>query len=74
MQYALRDLLLLKKSENLPLCFFEDAEEALELSTRFTSRSLLALYDAAERAKKDLEANANVKLTLTNMMLSAGLI
>ena len=74
LQYALRDLLLLKKSENLPLCFFEDAEEALELSTRFTSKSLLALYDAAERAKKDLEANANVKLTLTNMMLSAGLI
>ena len=74
LQYALRDLLLLKKSENLPLCFFEDAEEALELSTRFTSRSLLALYDAAERAKKDLETNANVKLALTNMMLSAGLI
>ena len=74
LQYALRDLLLLKKSENLPLCFFEDAEEALELSTRFTSKSLLALYDAAERAKKDLETNANVKLTLTNMMLSAGLI
>lgn len=74
LQYALRDLLLLKKSENLPLCFFEDAEEALELSTRFNSRSLLALYDAAERAKKDLETNANVKLALTNMMLSAGLI
>ena len=74
LQYALRDLILLKKSEDLPLCFFEDAEEALELSTRFTSKSLLALYDAAARAKKDLESNANVKLALTNMMLSAGLI
>ena len=74
LQYAIRDLLLLKKSEDAPLCFFEDSEEALELSTRFTSKSLLSLYDAAERAKKDLETNANVKLTLTNMMMSAGLM
>ena len=74
LQYAIRDLLLLKKNENLSLCFFEDSEEALELSTRFTSRALLSLYDAAERAKKDLEFNANVKLALTNMMERAGLI
>lgn len=74
LQHALRDLLLLKKSENAPLCFYEDAEEALELSTRFTSHALLSLYDAASRAKDDLEENSNVRLTLTYMMQRAGLI
>ncbi len=74
LQHALRDLLLLKKSENAPLCFYEDAEEALELSTRFTSHALLSLYDAASRAKDDLEENSNVRLTLTFMMQRAGLI
>lgn len=74
LQFAIRDLLLLKKADNAPLCFYEDADEALELSTRYTSQSLLKLYDAAEIAKRDLEANANVKLTLTNMILNAGLL
>lgn len=74
LQFALRDLLLLKKSDSAPLCFYEDAEEALELSTRFTSRSLLKLYNAAETAKRDLQANANVKLALTSMLISAGLL
>ncbi len=72
LQHALRDLLLLKKSENAPLCFYEDAEEALELSTRFTSHALLSLYDAASRAKDDLDENSNVRLTLTFMMQRAG--
>ena len=74
LQFAVRDLLLLKKTDNAPLCFYEDAEEALELSTRYTSRSLLMLYDASETAKRDLLANANVKLALTNMILNAGLL
>ena len=74
LQFALRDLLLLKKTDNAPLCFYEDAEEATELSTRYTSLSLLKLYDAAETAKRDLQANANVKLALTNMLLNAGLL
>ena len=74
LQHALRDLLLLKKSENAPLCFYEDTEEALELSTRFTSHSLLSLYDAASRAQDDLDENSNIRLTLTYMMQKAGLI
>ena len=74
LQFAVRDLLLLKKTDNAPLCFYEDADEALELSTRYTSQSLLKLYDAAEIAKRDLLSNANVKLALTNMILNAGLL
>lgn len=74
LQSALRDLLLLKKCETAPLCFFERRDDAIELSTNFTAHTLLSLYDASLVAVDDLEANANVRLTLMNMMQSAGLI
>jgi len=74
LQSALRDLLLLKKCETAPLCFFERRDDAIELSTNFTAQTLLSLYDASLVAVDDLEANANVRLTLMNMMQSAGLI
>ncbi len=73
-QYALRDLILLKKTDSAVLCFFPDREEAQELSTRYTSASLNALYDALCSATDELDANANVKLTLLNMAQKAGLI
>ncbi len=74
LQSALRDLLLLKKCETAPLCFFERRDDAIELSTNFTAHTLLSLYDASLIAMDDLEANANVRLTLMNMLQSAGLI
>ncbi|MBQ3013335.1 MAG: hypothetical protein IJD74_07335 [Clostridia bacterium] len=74
LQSALRDLLLLKKCETAPLCFFERRDDAIELSTNFTAHTLLSLYDASLVAMDDLEANANVRLTLMNMLQSAGLI
>ncbi|MBE6646909.1 MAG: hypothetical protein E7611_04605 [Ruminococcaceae bacterium] len=73
-EYAIRDLIVLKKAENAHLCFYLDKEEAQELSTRFTSVSLMSIYDAISDAILDLEANANVKLTVLNMMQKAGLI
>ncbi len=74
LRIALRDLVLLKKNENVALCFFSDREEALELSDRFTTKNLFSIYDAASNALDDLSSNANVRLTLMNMMLNAGLI
>ena len=74
LQYAIRDLLLLKKCEASPLCFFERRDDAIELSTHFTAQGLLSLYDASAVAMDDLEANSNVRLTLMNMMQRAGLI
>ncbi len=73
-QYALRDLILLKKTDSAPLYFYEDREAAQELSTRFTSASLMSLYDALCRAIDELERNSNVKLTLLGMAQNAGLI
>jgi DNA polymerase-3 subunit delta' len=74
LQFALRDLVLLKKSDDAPLCFFSDREAALELSTRYTASSLLALYDSTLTASEDLAQNSNVKLTLMNMLRKASLI
>lgn len=71
---AIRDLILLKKSEKVSLCFYTDKESAQEMATRFTSRSLISLYDAISDAVAELEANSNVRLTILNMMQKAGLI
>lgn len=73
-QYAARDLMLLKKTDSARLCFFPDREEAEELSTRYTSASLMLLYDALRVACDELDANSNVRLTLLNMAERAGLI
>ena len=72
LQYALRDLLLLKKSDNAPICFFENRDDASELATHFTAKGLFAIYDASLTAIDDLEAGANVQLALMNFMVSAG--
>ena len=73
-EYAIRDLILLKKSECVSLCFYTDKESAQEISTRFTSKSLISLYDAISEAIAELEANSNIRLTVLNMMQRAGLI
>ncbi len=74
MQYAIRDLLLLKRTDSPSLCFFPFRERAQELSTHYTSASLSSLYDALTSACEELEANSNVRVTLLNMLIKAGLI
>ena len=74
LQEAVRDLILLKKSDDVRLCFFEDRESASELATRFTAASLFALYDASVTARVELDAGSNVRLSLMNMMQRAKLI
>lgn len=73
-QYATRDLIVLKKSDNAPMLFYTDRDAAQELSTRYSSYSLMKFYDALSAAVVDLEANANVRLTLMNMIEASGLI
>lgn len=71
---ALRDLVLLKKSEEAPLCFFTDREEALTLSCRFPTRTLLRLCGAIDTAMDRLRANGNVRLILTTLGTQSGLL
>ncbi len=66
---ALRDLAVLKKSEDAPLCFYHDREEALALSDSLTLSSLLSLISACDDAKASVLHNANIKLTITNLVM-----
>lgn len=72
--YCLRDLVLCKQTENAPLCFFADREEAASLSYSFTTPELLRLCDCICKATAQLRGNANVRLTLTEMAVHAGLL
>ncbi len=74
LEVALRDLIMLKKSDDAHLCFFESRDEASELATHYSLSSLFALYDASSDARAALEANANARLTLIHMMQAAGII
>ena len=66
---CLRDLLLYKQTEQAPLCFFSDREEALRLSYRFSSPELLRICEAVEEALDRLRQNANVRLTVTALVI-----
>ncbi len=74
LQSALRDLILLKKSEEVVLGFFEDRERASDLANSFTSPALFSLYDATAVAIGDLERNANVRLSLMTLIDSADIL
>ncbi len=68
---AVRDLLLLRHGEEVALKYYTDRAAAEALAGRFTTRSLLSLYEAIGRAAEALEGNANLHLTL--MQLAAGI-
>lgn len=72
--YCLRDLMLLKQTENAPLCFFADREEALHLAYDFTTPELLSLCKKIEESIASLQMNANVRLTLTTLAVNTGLL
>jgi hypothetical protein len=71
---CLRDLLLCKQTENAPLCFFSDREEAASLAYAFTTPALLTLCDSVSDATDRLRANANVRLTVTAMAQNCNLL
>ena len=67
---CLRDLILLKKSDNVDLCFFADREKALELSSSLAEKKLLSIFEAISNSQALLSNNANVSLTLTDLLAS----
>ena len=71
---CLRDLLLCKQTENAPLCFFADREEASALAYSFTTPALLALCDHVSTCIDRLRINANVRLALTSLAADCGLL
>ncbi len=73
-ELAARDLLIVKKSENAPLCFFTSEDEAAELSFKFNSGALMELLGNIFEAKERLRANSNVRLTLFELAIKCGLL
>lgn len=71
---ALRDLILLKKSETVSLCFFVDRNEAIDLCDRVSLPFLYHFYEAVQRAIDAGVRNANVRLSLMRMLTDAHLI
>ncbi len=64
---AVRDLLLLRRSETVSLKYYTDRDTAEALAERFTTRYLLSLYESLTEAAASLEANANLPLTLMQL-------
>lgn len=71
---ALRDLIILKKSENAELLFFSDREKAIELCDRSTLSFLFKSMEAVETANHENLTYANIKLLTTKLTTSVGLI
>lgn len=65
---ALRDLVLLTRTERAPLLFFTDSDRALDLTDRLTAGKLLSYLPAVEEAAEALFANANTTITMTNLL------
>ena len=70
---ALRDLLLLQKSELTSLRYYTDRDEASQLADAMSPKALLALYDAVDEAQINLSRNGSVKLITTQLLIDAGL-
>lgn len=71
---AIRDLILLKKSDSAPLSFFADRNEAIELCDRVSLPFLFRLGECVTQALDDNARNANVRLALTRLASSADII
>jgi DNA polymerase-3 subunit delta' len=71
---ALRDLILLKKSEDAPLAFYCDRNEAIELCDSSSLSFLCAFYEAVDQAIDENRRNANVRLAILKMATVAKLI
>ena len=71
---ALRDLMVIKKSDVAPLCFYTDRERAFELSDRVSAVFLFKLYEALCETQDEISQNANVKLCLMKFASKIGLL
>lgn len=71
---ALRDLILLKKSETITLSFFVDFNLAIDLCDRVSLVFLYRLMESIQSAIDSCTRNANVRLALMRLVTDAGLM
>lgn len=65
---AVRDLVLLKRADEVKLCYFYDRENALSTANKVGIRRLLHLSETLEEALYDLSRNANTQLLIHTMI------
>lgn len=68
---VLRDLMLIKKSNNISLCFFTSQTRAKEIASPHSLKKLLSLKEAIDLAIEALNVNASVVGTLTSVLAHA---
>jgi len=71
---AVRDLILIKKSDDASLCFYANKDEAIELCDKVSIAFLYSLEEAIANALSENQRNSSVKLLTTKMAVSASLI
>ena len=71
---ALRDLIVIKKSDTAELCFFADRDFAIELSDRASLIKLFEMSKTVDEAKDELIRNANVKLCIMKLTSKIGIL
>lgn len=71
---AFRDLIAIKKCDSAPLCFYESATAALDISELAGTARLLSLCELVEATADRISKNANVRLTLITLMSDAEMI
>ena len=74
---ALRDLIAVQRCDpaTVPLCFFTDRDTATEYALRFSMHDLLRLLDAVDNALENIsQRNANLRIAISEMAVSAGIL
>ena len=71
---AVRDLIVLKKSDSSSLEFYCDPNEAIELSDKVSLSFLYTLYQSIDIAIEENKRNANVRIMIMKLAVNSGII
>ena len=71
---AVRDLIVLKKSDTPSLEFYSSKNEAIELSDKVSMSFLYTLYQNIDVAIEENRRNANVRVMLMKLAINSGII
>ncbi|MBO5261818.1 MAG: hypothetical protein J6B45_02110 [Clostridia bacterium] len=65
---VLRDLAIIKKAKNAPLCFFTSSKEALNHASKYSIQKILYTYSLIEGGIEALNSNSNIPNTLVSLI------
>ena len=68
---VLRDLAVVKKCKNAPLCFFTSHKDAASIASDFPLQKILDVYSSLEGGIDALNANSNVPNTLVSLITNS---